>query len=179
MMDTAFEVCFNRIIKAESGFVDHPMDHGGPTNFGITLKSLSAFRGKPQTTLDVKNLTLLEAKQFYKETFWFPLRLREINSIAIAVLLMDQAVNRGAKAAVMNAQTALRLCGLLYVDGDGIIGDDTVGALNKVNYKAFGLAYFKVAQEGYIKICQKDPSQNVFLLGWIRRTHDLLDRVLK
>ncbi len=177
-MDAAFEVCFTRIMKAEGGYVDHPLDRGGPTKFGITLKSLMSFRKKVQTAEDVKKLTENDARLFYRETFWIPLRLREIGNTGLAVLLLDQAVNRGPRTAIMSAQIAMKSVGSFAGECDGLIGDHTISSLNKVNFKQFGMAYFKTLQEGYVKICQNDPKQLVFMMGWLRRTHDLLDQVI-
>ena len=57
------------IIKREGGFVDHPSDRGGPTKFGITLRTLRAWRGQPVTREDVRTLTKAEARQIYAERY--------------------------------------------------------------------------------------------------------------
>lgn len=177
-MNVAFEVAFNRIMKAEGGFSDHPLDKGGPTNLGITLKSLSTFRGKLQTVDDLKKLTLDDARLFYKNSFWDVMQLDQVKNPAMAEILMDQAINRGIGPTVRNVQLALRQK-LVYLGAiDCILGPNTLSALNSVDFKSFGVQFVKECQESYVKICQSNPDQNVFLMGWIRRTHALLDKIL-
>ena len=44
------------ILRREGGYVNHPADKGGPTNFGITQDTLSRYIGRQALISDVKNL---------------------------------------------------------------------------------------------------------------------------
>ena len=59
----AFEIAYPFIAKWEGGFVNDPRDPGGATNMGITIATLSSWRGTPVTVQDVRNLTKQEARQ--------------------------------------------------------------------------------------------------------------------
>jgi lysozyme family protein len=177
-VNVAFEMSFSRIIKAEGKtYSNNPMDLGGPTKYGITLAALCGMRNKVQTAKDIEALTENEARNFYFETYWSPLMLSGVVNFLITVLIMDQAVNRGRGAVVKQVQRILVEMKLLSI-ADGIMGQQTIDALNKVEFKRFGLAFYRSSQESYIRICQANPSQVVFLLGWIRRTHLILDDVI-
>jgi lysozyme family protein len=54
------------ILASEGGYVDHKDDPGGATNMGITFNTLKAWRGKPVTKQDVRNLTKKEALDIYE-----------------------------------------------------------------------------------------------------------------
>ena len=41
------------IIRREGGYVNHPDDRGGPTNYGITQATLSEWRRQPVTEFQV------------------------------------------------------------------------------------------------------------------------------
>ena len=45
------------ILRREGGYVNHPADRGGPTNYGITQKTLSRYIGRAALTSEVKNLS--------------------------------------------------------------------------------------------------------------------------
>lgn len=172
-MTSNFDKAFEEVIGVEGGYSNHPDDRGGPTNYGITQDVLASYRGKPVTANDVKNLSLQEAKLIYRARYWNPLGCDQIKSGIIASLLFDQGVNRGISAAAKTMQM------ILNVTADGMIGPKTIEALNAKADKNLAVAFIFASQESYARIVQNNPSQAVFLVGWLRRTHKLFEMVLK
>lgn len=62
----------DRLIAREGGYVDHPFDKGGPTNFGITQTTLSRWRGRHCTPDEVKTLSEREAREIYRQWYLAP-----------------------------------------------------------------------------------------------------------
>ena len=56
-----FARALDLVLRHEGGYVDHPRDPGGATNRGITIATLSIWRGKQVTKQDVRDLSLAEA----------------------------------------------------------------------------------------------------------------------
>ena len=54
------------LLAREGGYVDHPADRGGPTNWGITeaVARSASFMG------DVRDLTKGIAKEIYRSRYW-------------------------------------------------------------------------------------------------------------
>ena len=65
-----FIAAFKTVIGNEGGYVNNSSDRGGPTNFGITMKTLQDYRKKSVTIDDVKCLKIEEAQAIYKKFFW-------------------------------------------------------------------------------------------------------------
>jgi lysozyme family protein len=70
-----FEACLAHTLKYEGGYVDHPADPGGATNWGITIGTLRAWRQKSYgggtvTKADVRALTKEEAARIYRANYW-------------------------------------------------------------------------------------------------------------
>lgn len=104
----------NDLIQREGGYVDHPLDKGGPTNMGITLETFREFwihdgrLGEPNANT-LKVLTKAEAITIYSEAYilapgftaenvWFePLRVQ----------LIDFGINSGTARAVRWLQRVL------------------------------------------------------------------------
>lgn len=86
------------ISRWEGGFVNHPNDPGGATNFGITIGTLSRWRGHSVTVDDVRNLTREEANQIYREYYWKPSGAADAKDYPTALLLMDSGVLHGVGA---------------------------------------------------------------------------------
>ena len=60
------------ILQREGGYVDHPADKGGPTNFGITQATLANYREHAVTATDVHSLTRTEAAAIYEAIYVRP-----------------------------------------------------------------------------------------------------------
>lgn len=167
-----FDRAFDFVLANEGGFSNDPVDRGGATNWGITQADLSRWRKKLVTIDEVRALKKDEAKAIYREFYWDKLRLDEVDDKALAIAVFDQAVNRGAVTAAKHLQS------VLGVQADGKIGPQTIEALEKRNPRTVLYDFVKAAQISYSRIVQGNPSQSRFLVGWINRTHRLLDLIL-
>jgi len=136
------------ILEHEGGYVDHPDDPGGETNFGISKRAFP--------NVDIKNLAAKEASDIYQEHYWNACRCDEINW-PLNLYLFDSAVNQGVSKAVTVLQVALR------VKVDGVLGPKTIEAANAsldigTDFMAErALSYSRLALFG------------VFGRGWMRR----------
>jgi len=120
------------LIAREGGYVDHPADRGGATNWGITEQVARAFgyHGRMQ------DMPRSVAKQIYVERYWRAPGFDQVNehSAAVAEELLDTGVNMGPAVAgrfLQRALNVLNLEGKTYPDVvvDGAIGRMTIAAL--------------------------------------------------
>ena len=122
-----------------------------------------------------------EARQFYRETNWYPLRLDEMHSHAMAFEVLEFSVNSGDGSgyehAVRIAQVAtnevqsLRWPGKPLLAVDGRIGPRTLADMNHValrGYERPWVKFFNHYQLDYY-MSLSDDLQRRFLLGWTRR----------
>ena len=79
-----FDAAFKRLIGHEGGYVNHPSDPGGATNFGISKRS---YPGE-----DIAGMTLERAKTIYKRDFWGPAACDALPD-AVRFDVFDMAVN--------------------------------------------------------------------------------------
>lgn len=86
-----FDEAFNLIIGFEGGYSNDPNDPGGETKFGISK------RAHPK--LDIKNLTLDQAKEIYFRDYWQSAGCPGIPVKAHQIAVFDCAVNQGVGVA--------------------------------------------------------------------------------
>lgn len=170
-----FDSALRHILAAEGGYVNHPADRGGPTNGGITQKTLTAFRGEAATAADVAALADEEISAIYLMAFWRPCNLDLLKSKAVATIVFDQAVNRGPRLAVRMLQMTLQSTFVPSLVVDGVLGPKTAKAENDASEAELTKKLIVAAQQGYLDLWRSDPSQGVFLRGWIARTWRFLD----
>lgn len=118
-----FKACLEHVFASEGGYVDHPKDPGGATNMGITISTLSAWRGSPASKADVRNLTRDEAAKIYRANYWNPVRGDDLPA-GLDLVAFDAAVNSGVSRGAAWLQKALG------VPADGKIGPQTITAAN-------------------------------------------------
>ena len=169
-----FENAFKTILGYEGEYSDDADDRGGKTRYGITevVARLSGYKG------DMKELPLDTAKAIYKIGYWDSINLDLISDDKIAEELFDISVNMGPGQAGFIVQEALNLLNRNAtswpdIKEDHIVGPETVGLVNKL-IDSDKLALVKVINGlqfmTYVYIARKNPTQEKFFRGWIKRT---------
>jgi len=156
---------FNRAIEVvldhEGGYVDHPTDPGGATNFGISSRS--------HPEVDIENLTRDDAIEIYWTHHWQG-RNFDMLPEKIATKTFDLAVNMGLKAGVVCLQRALRSCGIL-VSIDGVIGPETASGVAGTCELALVAALRSEAASHYRLVLARDEGFAPFAEGWMNRAY--------
>lgn len=176
MNQPIFDACLNHVLEREGGFVNHPLDNGGPTNFGITLQTLADYSGLPSLPIEaIKNLTREHAARIYEFKFWNTMKLDRVRSQNLCLILFDQGVNCGPVTAIKMLQEVLNesFSENLLVDGD--LGNKTDVAIATAHEARLCRKLIQKAQSRYAALCVKNPAQLVFLGGWLNRTFALQD----
>lgn len=194
---------FDDLIGIEGGYVNHPADRGGATKYGISLRFLKAEGrvdidrdGRADFDLnmdgdldgqDIRMLTVEHARTLYRRCFWDRLRCDQLPA-PLGEMMFDQAVNGGTKAAIMILQKAINFCQvgaggvqpvLEGVAVDGVMGTGTLAGVDRVlKYPAKGMpalivGFREMAKARYRAIVRGNPSQSVFLNGWLARAERL------
>jgi len=166
-----FDIAYTFTKKWEGGYVNHPNDPGGATNYGIIQSVYTEWRkSKGLEYQDVSYLTLDEAETIYYENYWLQAKCDQMG-LPLNIVVFDTAVNFGVAGAVMFLQEALG------IPMDGIFGPLTEGAVKSANAK--DLAYTIIdsrIQYRYSRV-DSNPSQSIFLQGWLNRDNDLYDYI--
>jgi lysozyme family protein len=164
------EEIIDDILSREGGFVDHPVDKGGPTKFGITLATLKDWRNAPTTVEHVKSMTEVEAREIYRQRYLVDPGLHKIQDPQVRALAVDCAVNHGPRNAVKMLQEAA------HVFADGSFGRQTEAAVNRMDAKALYRRLCAERAKFYGRIITRDPSQAVFASGWMHRLAEFISQ---
>lgn len=167
------------VLKHEgSEYVDHPLDSGGATKYGITLQTLVAIKGIGASKEDIKNLTIEEAKEIYRRLFWVPGKFGFISVQKVSDVLFDQSVLLGHSSSAKRAQIALkRLNKNIQITGKW--DQNTIVTINSIDPVEFGVEFIIECQEFFAALVATKPSQLIFIKGWLRRSHSLLRHLIE
>lgn len=173
----AFDEAVATVLEHEGWdrYSDHPADPGGATKWGISLRFLRRLGrlgdvdGDGDVDADdIRKLSREQAVAIYREYWWDRLRLAELGHQGVATKVFDLAVNMGSAPAVRLLQQALVTAGE-PVEVDGILGSQTLGAVNRTNPELL-LELLRVqAARYYHALVDQDPDLVVFERGWLRR----------
>lgn len=159
------------IISREGGFVNHPLDPGGPTKYGVTIRTLSAYLNREATVDDVRNLSKETATDIYEDNYYRGPKIDLLPDKTQAFLL-DAAVNHGPASAIRMLQRVCNAAGFGPVGADGIAGPATRGAASAAQQAmrdCFLKALIEERRNVYRQIVAHNPSQKVFINGWLNR----------
>lgn len=154
-----FAVCIAEILQQEGGFVNNPADPGGATNLGITKATLEAFREKPVTEDDVRNLTKDEAQEIYRAKYWNVMRCNDLPP-GIDLMVFDFGVNAGPQRSVKLLQKAAG------VTIDGSVGPITLAAVRAADPAELIARFAQGRMDHYRSLATFET----FGRGWTNRT---------
>ena len=171
-----FDQYISSILVAEGGFVNHPADHGGPTNKGITMGTFQSkareLLGIEPTIENLQNLTDDQAKTIYKNKYWDGIQASRINDPNVTHILFDMAINSGNTTAVRYMQMTLNSMGN-NLALDGAVGPNTLNAINNANGRTLFNNFKNNRINFYNAIIRNDPSQEIFRAGWMNRINSI------
>lgn len=161
-----FDDLIGHVLAREGGYVNHPADRGGPTNFGITQRVYGDWLASQGLQWkNVRDISEDEALRIYFALYWknsncpaLPPQVRDIH--------FDSAVNHGVRRAAILLQTAAG------ATQDGIIGKQTLAAAFGMNADLLRYRYIVVRYRFYGQIVNRDRSQIKFIAGWMSRMED-------
>ena len=154
-----FDEIIEQVLEHEGGYVNDPKDLGGETKYGITKRFYP--------DVDIKNLTVEQAKEIYKKDYWDRNRVESLPQ-NLWHIYFDMCVNMGKRTAVKVLQRAANNKGR-DIEVDGGLGPMTIGALKGVELdrvRAFRVKY-------YVDLITARPEQEKFYLGWFRRATEV------
>ena len=165
------------LLEREGGYVDHPDDRGGPTNWGITEKVARAhgFEGA------MRDLNRAQAEQIYREIYWHAPGFDRVAMLSpiVAEELFDTGVNMGPEMATGFLQRALNALNRKAKDYpdllvDRQLGPATLGALRAFlkwrgqDGEAVLCKALNVLQGArYLDLAEARQDNESFVYGWL------------
>lgn len=162
-----FDTIFERVIGHEAGFTLNPKDPGnwtgGKVNVGELKGTKYGIAANTYPDLDIKNLTVKQAKAIYFED-WFSALGMDRFSPAMQFQLFDAAFNHGMRNASKIYQRSVG------VNDDGIIGPKTLKAASLLSEDDRLLRFLAYRLKFYTSLSSFDD----FGRGWSNRVADNL-----
>jgi len=125
-MKENWQKAFEQMLASEGGYVHHPSDPGGRTNFGVTQRVWEEWVGRESNEKEMRSLTPEMVEPLYKRKFWDAVRGNELPA-GISYLIFDFAVNAGVGRSIKTLQSAIG------VTPDGGFGPMTMAAVQAID----------------------------------------------
>lgn len=158
-------------LRWEGGYVNHPNDPGGETNKGVTIATYNEYRRRRGLPLQsVRLITDAEVYEIYETMYWQPAQCATMRR-PLAIVHFDTAVNFGVGGSTLLLQQSLG------VPVDRVFGPVTREALQRADHASVARRYCQVRIEFRHRRVQQNPTQQVFLRGWLNRDNALLQLI--
>jgi len=165
-----FEDFAGKLLRLEGGYVNHPLDKGGPTKYGVIL-SVWQEHGHDKDgdgdidAEDIKKLSEDDARFIAKKVFWDYFQADFILNGSVAEFIVDWGYNSGRKTVAKIIQR------LVKVKIDGIVGAQTLTAINCADQEML-FNTLKIERKIFLNnIIKRRPDQIVFYDGWMNRVN--------
>ena len=154
-----FDRALAEVLRHEGGYVDHPLDPGGETNYGITKATALAhgYRGS------MRMIPMSLVERIYRRSYWAAVRGDDLPT-GVDLAVFDFAVNSGPRRAAEFLQRVVR------VDDDGKIGPITLRATLAADPRVV-VASVCGDRLRWLQTLKRWP---VFGRGWARRVESVL-----
>ena len=163
------------ILRREGGYVDHASDRGGATNYGVTQQTLSEYLGRAVTKDDVRTMSIDLAREIYRKNYYFGPKIDRLPK-QVQPFIFDCSINHGPLRAIKFVQKVCNAAGTAARIGvDGKMGPATeraAAATQDQLGRGFLDRLIEERRRFYGKIVERDPSQKVFLAGWMNRVDE-------
>lgn len=176
------------VAKWEAGFVNDKTDKGGATNMGITIGTWRqiGYDKDGDGDIDVQDIRLLDERDFacVLKVYWNRWQANRIINQSVANLLVDWVFTSGAWGIKIPQR-------ILKLEVDGIVGNQTLTAINLANQKIFFDSVFEARKKFFNDISNSSVlkyekeigrkatesekmkyTQKRFLKGWLNRLND-------
>jgi lysozyme family protein len=166
----SFDKYLPLLMQVEGGYQNNPNDKGNynskgelvGTQYGVSARWYETVLGRPPKVSDMKAISQQYATSLYQRYFWDAKKASAINDQAVANTVIDHDVNAGN--GIKLAQRTLNNHFGYNLSEDGIMGSNTLNALNSVDPQKFVFHYNFSRAEYY-----KGLKNKTFTKGWLKR----------
>jgi lysozyme family protein len=175
-VNNRFDACIPFILEHEgSKFTDDPVDPGGATKWGISLRFLLQqdhdfvyhYDLDGDNDVDGDDIRLLDrarAIEIYRAKFWAPV-FEKVLSLRIVCKIFDMAVNMGYTQMVKLVQRSVG------ATVDGVLGPKTLAAINREDSAAILFGICNAQAAFYTVLSERKPALKKYIKGWLNRAN--------
>lgn len=149
--------------RRKVGYVNIPQDRGGETKYGVAQKA--------NPRVNVRDLDLEGAMAVYFDKYWLLGKCDRL-PYPLTIIHFDGCVNHGPGRAAKFLQSAAG------VGVDGVIGEFTLAAIADQDQATIIQNISNERTQFYHDIVARNPSQKMFLNGWLRRINEVTEYTL-
>jgi lysozyme family protein len=165
-----FEEFVGKLLRLEGGYVNHPLDKGGPTKYGVILTvwqehGYDKDEDGDIDEEDIKKLSEDDARFIAKKIFWDFFQADMILNSSVAEFIVDWGYNSGRKTVARIIQR------LVNVSADGIFSIKTLAAINCADQQKLFNTIVTARKAFLDNIIKRRPDQIVFHKGWMNRVN--------
>lgn len=154
-----FDEAFVELLGHEGGYSNNPLDPGGETMWGITLKVARAngYLGP------MKDMPVEVAKAIYRKLYWDTIKAEQL-PLAVRYAVFDAAVNSGPEQAIKWLQRAV-----------GVQADGKLGPITLATVLLFPAQVVEAKMLGHRLMFMTDLAHwKTFGRGWAKRLAKIL-----